>query len=443
MNNERNYIRGKPNPLFITNFDDLFVSFTGGFDMNTGKTVISKNNVNYYKMQVVTDNKIKVNGFYETAKNELVGSQHFGNHRQIVENVGKYTIDYDAHMRMKINFMMYEVYRDLEQSDFLILQNTCELRRTQIQMINALSYENNRFAGYLLTGNRSMFLEIEGVIGFQYPCPKKISSFKVLDRCYDRILIFYDGKSMFVNPFTRQTFPFANEIDYTDTFKNVFPLDLGNNNSCYQLMQAPVPFKPPAVFANQLKDIWRTILHKSSSNSVLEKVPRTFLQNALTNNIQRDIYRAAGLNNQLCLVSMLSPSFFLDHFKSTFEEIGYYVERAGILFACFMLIKFLIDVVIFISRGFEIQKLSRNTIGFWKTLLGASYKLFLLSIVTSIYQTSKDDENSDNNTNNEPNRSQYLKHTSDNNIYHDNSQIELSPLNAPEVASPLSTKSKN
>ena len=129
----------------------------------------------------------------------------------------------------------------------------------------------------------------------------------------------------------------------------------------------------------------------------------------------------------------MSPSFFLDNFKSTFGEIGYYVERARILFACFMSIKFLMDVVIFILRTFEIQKLSKNTIGFWKTLLGASYNLFLLSIVTSIYQTPKDDENSENNTNNEPNRSRYLKHTSDNNIYHDNSQIELSPLTAPET----------
>ena len=77
INNERNYICGKPNPLFITNFDDLFVSCTGGFDINSGKTVISKNNVNYYKKQVGTDNKIRVNGFYETPKNELVGSQHF------------------------------------------------------------------------------------------------------------------------------------------------------------------------------------------------------------------------------------------------------------------------------------------------------------------------------------------------------------------------------
>ena len=40
------------------------------------------------------------------------------------------------------NFMLYKVYRDLEQSAFLILQNMCELRRSQIQMINALSYKH-------------------------------------------------------------------------------------------------------------------------------------------------------------------------------------------------------------------------------------------------------------------------------------------------------------
>ena len=150
----------------------------------------------------------------------------------------------------------------------------------------------------------------------------------------------------------------------------------------------------------------------------MKKISRTVLQNAHVDNSQRDIYRTAGLNNRLYLDSMLSPSFFLDHFKSTFEEIGYYIERAGILFACFMLIKFFIDVIIFILRAFEIQKLLKNTIGFWKTLLGASYNLFLLSIVTSNYQTPKDDENSDNNTNNEPNRSRSITTTVKLNCHH-------------------------
>ena len=162
---------------------------------------------------------------------------------------------------------------------------------------------------------------------------KNKSPVKVFDRCFDRIPIFYDGKLIFLNPITRQTFPIANEIDCTDTFENLFQLDLDNNNSWYLLMPAQVPFKPPAVFAPQkighiqeipdydtrragiftviqLKIFLRKILHKSASNSFLKKSSRTVLQNAHIDNSQRDIYRAAGLNNKLYLDSMLSPSFF-------------------------------------------------------------------------------------------------------------------------------------
>ena len=91
----------------------------------------------------------------------------------------------------------------------------------------------------------------------------------------------------------------------------------------------------------------------------------------------------------------------------------------------------------FYSKSFRDTKTVEKHYWFLEKITRISYNLFLLSIVTSIYQTPKDDENSDNNTNNEPKRSRYIKHTPDNNIYHDNSQIELSPLTATEVASPL------
>ena len=87
-------------------------------------------------------------------------------------------------------------------------------------MINALSYDNNRLGGYVLVINRSMFLETEGVIGCLYPCPKKISLLKLLDRWQDRIPILYDEKTMFVNPIKHKTFPFSNEIDGTYTTKH-------------------------------------------------------------------------------------------------------------------------------------------------------------------------------------------------------------------------------
>ena len=41
----------------------------------------------------------------------------------------------------------------------------CELDRTQKQMILMQAIQNNRLAGYMLTGNRSMFLDTDGSIG--------------------------------------------------------------------------------------------------------------------------------------------------------------------------------------------------------------------------------------------------------------------------------------
>ena len=69
-------------------------------------------------MQVGTDNKIKMNGFYETPKNELVGKQFHGNHKQIFENVEKDFIDYDAQMRKK-KFTMSKLNRDLNSLNSL------------------------------------------------------------------------------------------------------------------------------------------------------------------------------------------------------------------------------------------------------------------------------------------------------------------------------------
>ena len=56
---------------------------------------------------------------------------------------------------------------------------------------------------------------------------------------------------MSANSITRQIFPFANEIDCTDTFKNLFQFDIDNNKSWNQMVLAPVFFIPPAVFAPQ------------------------------------------------------------------------------------------------------------------------------------------------------------------------------------------------
>ena len=58
---------------------------------------------------------------------------------------------------------------------------------------------------------------------------------------------------MFVDPISRQTFPFDNEIHRVGGYKNAFQLDLDDLKSWYQLMPAPIPFKTPLVFAPKIK----------------------------------------------------------------------------------------------------------------------------------------------------------------------------------------------
>ena len=56
-----------------------------------------------------------------------------------------------------------------------LLQNQCKLDRTQMLTILLLAMQNTRLAGYMQTGNRSMFLDTDGSVAWLYHCPKFLS----------------------------------------------------------------------------------------------------------------------------------------------------------------------------------------------------------------------------------------------------------------------------
>ena len=126
---------------------------------------------------------------------------------------------------------MYFNAQQLRHAEMTLLQNQCELKRTQILTIMMLALQNIRLAGYMLTGNRSMFLDTDGAIGWLYHCPRKVSTLKACEKCFDRMPIYYNGQTMIVDPVTRQTFPFANEIHCVAGYKNDFQLDLDDKFS--------------------------------------------------------------------------------------------------------------------------------------------------------------------------------------------------------------------
>ena len=96
-----------------------------------------------------------------------------------------------------------------------------------------------------------------------------------------------------------------------------------------------------------------------------------------------------SLDDRLLIGHLLTPSFFVDKFKETFGLLGYYIQCLGNFFACFPLVKFVIDVVVFVLRGLEIRKVSGAIFGFVRTKLGATFHLFVLSLQTPLYETDE------------------------------------------------------
>ena len=61
----------------------------------------------------------------------------------------------------------------------------------------------------------------------------------------------------------------------------------------------------------------------------------------------------------------------------------------GKYFVGFLLVKFLIDVVVIALRGLEFRKVSGATFGFVRTMLGATFHLFVHSLQTPMYETDE------------------------------------------------------
>ena len=69
----------------------------------------------------------------------------------------------------------------------------------------------------------------------------------------------------------------------------------------------------------------------------------------------------------------------------TFGPVAYVLEHFGIYFSVFLFFKLLIDVAVMVIRHLEITKMTGVSLRFVKTLLNASYKIFLKSVLTSMF----------------------------------------------------------
>ena len=166
------------NPFYKTQYSEIFVEYEEGFDMTFGKVKFEpyatghyKNDgtpyvpVNFSKYNGQPGGKLQPSDSKSTRLQELslMNNTYFGN------------IHYDIHLDMKLDYTISRIFQEMSFSELETLHQLCELERTQILQSLALAVLKIPSAGYLLSGNRSIFLDYDGNFLWFYNCTKKVS----------------------------------------------------------------------------------------------------------------------------------------------------------------------------------------------------------------------------------------------------------------------------
>ena len=190
---------GKPISIYPTNYESIYMDcLSEGFDMHFRRNLgLDQNGATKILHYLGPKEKSDFGQLY--AHNpKLEGTQKL----QTADPRNYLNIDYEMHLGTKIDYLFFQSSRLLQATEIQLLQNQCEQERTQILTNLMLAPENPRLAGYMLTGNRSMFLETDGSVAWLYHCPKVHSPLHTMNQCYDKLPIPYRGQIQFVDPIT-------------------------------------------------------------------------------------------------------------------------------------------------------------------------------------------------------------------------------------------------
>ena len=187
---------GKHEWLYKTNFESLFVKYQGGFAMPGGELRTKEYSSDAYQFSIDNTSLVSYTSLSFSEVNRKWAST------QPWRSVGVDETDYELHLGTKLDYILYFNTEQLRHSELTLLQNQCQLEHTQMLTIKKLAMQNTRLAGFMLTGNMSMFLDTDGKVAWLYHCPRFLSPLRMLDKCYDRIPILFERTANFLYPIT-------------------------------------------------------------------------------------------------------------------------------------------------------------------------------------------------------------------------------------------------
>ena len=138
---------------------------------------------------------------------------------------------------------MSNIYSRISIQAIEFYSQICEQTRNLRQLTLTQVQKNTPLLGYILTGDRSIFVTKEGVnVMKMYKCAKKSSPLYVPQtrECYDKIPILYKNRVQYVHQLTRQTYLWAKKVPCSHSiFDQLISIDT-EGASRYRLTPYPV-----------------------------------------------------------------------------------------------------------------------------------------------------------------------------------------------------------
>ena len=225
---------------------------TGGFELRSGRNLGKERTGAIQHWQYIASPEFK--GFAQFYAYDPKHTSHKTSDEDMY-----LSLDCEMNMGTKLDYLFFQSSQLLQASEIRLLKNQCEQERIQTLTSLLLSLENPCLVRYMLTGNRSIFLETDGSLAWLYHSPLVHSPLHTMNQCYDWIPILYEGQIQFVDPITRQTHPAADLHNCTDRIKNFFQFDMDQEGSCYTLTPGIVHQDIPAVVGP--KDVSPVAVH--------------------------------------------------------------------------------------------------------------------------------------------------------------------------------------
>ena len=175
---------GSLQPLHKTEYVDIYIIYEYGFDMHTGQKVTRKKDEfdDEKFIRIKPEQIISERTRYEDEDNK---QNYYG------------FVNENTHLNMKMDLYTSNIYSRISLQAIEFYSQICEQTRNLRQLTLTQVQKNTPLFGYILTGDRSIFLKQEGVnVMKMYKCAKKSSPLYVPQtrECYDKIPILYKNR---------------------------------------------------------------------------------------------------------------------------------------------------------------------------------------------------------------------------------------------------------